>query len=151
MNEQNPKLEKIMNKVPGGLIISGIMWLIMCILIIAGMYLIKYPHFTYISVIYNGNQNNEHKNELLFTIENTDIGILQSHIKGSRVSLKINGRLLLGVITNIFAQGKDEFIEISITDIGMQKIPVGSKGQMAIMMSKKRMFELIPFLKRASK
>lgn len=23
MNEQNPKLEKIMNKVPGGLIISG--------------------------------------------------------------------------------------------------------------------------------
>lgn len=50
-----------MNKVPGGLIISGIMWLIMCILIIAGMYLIKYPHFTYISVIYNGNQNNEHK------------------------------------------------------------------------------------------
>ena len=52
MNEQNPKLEKIMNKVPGGLIISGIMWLIMCILIIAGMYLIKYPHFTYISVIY---------------------------------------------------------------------------------------------------
>ena len=47
MNEQNPKLEKIMNKVPGGLIISGIMWLIMCILIIAGMYLIKYPHFTY--------------------------------------------------------------------------------------------------------
>ena len=90
MNEQNPKLEKIMNKVPGGLIISGIMWLIMCILIIAGMYLIKYPHFTYISVIYNGNQNNEHKNELLFTIENTDIGILQSHIKGSRVSLKIN-------------------------------------------------------------
>ena len=141
MNEQNPKLEKIMNKVPGGLIISGIMWLIMCILIIAGMYLIKYPHFTYISVIYNGNQNNEHKNELLFTIENTDIGILQSHIKGSRVSLKIN----------IFAQGKDEFIEISITDIDMQKIPVGSKGQMAIMMSKKRMFELIPFLKRASK
>lgn len=91
------------------------------------------------------------KNELLFTIENTDIGILQSHIKGSRVSLKINGRLLLGVITNIFAQGKDEFIEISITDIDMQKIPVGSKGQMAIMMSKKRMFELIPFLKRASK
>lgn len=69
MNEQNPKLEKIMNKVPGGLIISGIMWLIMCILIIAGMYLIKYPHFTYISVIYNGNQNNEHKNELLFTID----------------------------------------------------------------------------------
>lgn len=53
MNEQNPKLEKIMNKVPGGLIISGIMWLIMCILIIAGMYLIKYPHFTYISVIYS--------------------------------------------------------------------------------------------------
>ena len=47
MNEQNPKLEKIMNKVPGGLIISGIMWLIMCILIIAGMYLIKYPHLTY--------------------------------------------------------------------------------------------------------
>lgn len=55
------------------------------------------------------------------------------------------------MITNIFAQGKDEFIEISITDIDMQKIPVGSKGQMAIMMSKKRMFELIPFLKRASK
>ena len=51
MNEQNPKLEKIMNKVPGGLIISGIMWLIMCILIIAGMYLIKYPLYLHISHI----------------------------------------------------------------------------------------------------
>lgn len=79
------------------------------------------------------------------------MGYYSPHINGAAVSLKINGRLLLGVITNIFAQGKDEFIEISITDIDMQKIPVGSKGQMAIMMSKKRMFELIPFLKRASK
>lgn len=151
MNEQNPKLGKIMNEAPSGLIISGIIWFIMCISIIAGMYLIKYPHFTYISVIYNGNQNNEHKNKFLFIIENTDIEMLQSHIKGSHISLKINGRLLLGVITNIFAQEKNEFIEISITDVDMQKTPVGSKGQMAIMMSKKRMFELIPFLKRASK
>lgn len=65
--------------------------------------------------------------------------------------LKICTFRFANYITNIFAQGKDEFIEISITDIDMQKIPVGSKGQMAIMMSKKRMFELIPFLKRASK
>lgn len=106
MNEQNPKLGKIMNEAPSGLIISGIIWFIMCISIIAGMYLIKYPHFTYISVIYNGNQNNEHKNKFLFIIENTDIEMLQSHIKGSHISLKINGRLLLGVITNIFAQEK---------------------------------------------
>ena len=51
MNEQNPKLGKIMNEAPSGLIISGIIWFIMCISIIAGMYLIKYQHFTYITVI----------------------------------------------------------------------------------------------------
>lgn len=94
-----------MNEAPSGLIISGIIWFIMCISIIAGMYLIKYPHFTYISVIYNGNQNNEHKINFFYN-RNTDIEMLQSHIKGSHISLKINGRLLLGVITNIFAQEK---------------------------------------------
>lgn len=145
MNEKNPELEKIMNTVPKGVIVSGLMWFVICISIIVGMYLIKYPHFTYVPVVYHGNHNSEYENKFLFTVEDTDIEILQAPIKASHISLRINERQLLGVITNIFTQGKNEFIEINIIDTDMQKIPVGSKGQMAITVSKKRMFELISF------
>lgn len=147
MNKQNPKLTKIMNTTPSGLIISGLMWLAMCASIIAGMYLIKYPHFAYIPVVYKGNQDSEHKNEFFFIIENADVEILQTPMKASRILLKINERQLSGVITNIFVQEKNKFITINIADVDMQKIPFGSKGQIAITISKKRMYELIPFFK----
>lgn len=147
MNEQNPELTKIMRTTPNGLIISGIAWAIMCFSIIAGMYFIKYPHFTHIPVVYNGTRNSEHKNEFFFTIENTDVEMLQIPIKASHILIKINERQLSGVITNIFAQGKSKFITINIVDADMQKLPVGTKGQMVITISKKRMFELIPFLR----
>lgn len=145
MNKQNPELAKIMNTTPSGLIISGLMWLTMCASIVAGMYLIKYPHFVYIPVVYKGNQDSEHKNEFFFIIENADVEILQTPMNASRILLKINERQLSGVITNIFVEGKNKFITINIADVDMQKIPFGSKGQMAITTSKKRMYELIPF------
>ena len=136
-----------MNTVPYELIISGLIWIIMCTSIVAGMYFIKYPHFTYISVVYNENQNNENINEFLFTIESSDIEILKFITKAKQISLKINRRRFLGVITNILIQGEKKIIKLRINDIDMQKIPIGSRGQIAITTSKKRMFELIPFFK----
>lgn len=147
MDKENPEIKKIMNTVPYELIISGLIWIIMCTSIVAGMYFIKYPHFTYISVVYNENQNNENINEFLFTIESSDIEILKFITKAKQISLKINRRRFLGVITNILIQGEKKIIKLRINDIDMQKIPIGSRGQIAITTSKKRMFELIPFFK----
>lgn len=147
MDKENPEIKKIMNTVPYELIISGLIWIIMCTSIVAGMYFIKYPHFTYISVVYNGNQNNENINEFLFTIESSDIEILKFITKAKQISLKINRRRFLGVITNILIQGEKKIIKLRINDIDMQNIPIGSRGQIAITTSKKRMFELIPFFK----
>ena len=143
MDKENPEIKKIMNTVPYELIISGLIWIIMCTSIVAGMYFIKYPHFTYISVVYNENQNNENINEFLFTIESSDIEILKFITKAKQISLKINRRRFLGVITNILIQGEKKIIKLRINDIDMQKIPIGSRGQIAITTSKKRMFELI--------
>ncbi len=147
MDKENPEIKKIMNTVPYELIISGLIWIIMCTSIVAGMYFIKYPHFTYTSVVYNGNQNNENINEFLFTIESSDIEILKFITKAKQISLKINRRRFLGVITNILIQGEKKIIKLRINDIDMQNIPIGSRGQIAITTSKKRMFELIPFFK----
>lgn len=147
MDKENPELKKMMSTVPNELIISGLIWIVMCTSIIAGMYFIKYPHFTYISVVYNENQNNENINEFLFTIEKSNIEILQFITKAKHISLKINNKQILGVITSILIQGENEIIKLKINDIDMQNVPIGSRGQMAITISKKRMFELIPFFK----
>lgn len=147
MNKQNPELTKIMHTTPNELVISGVIWLAMCILIIAGMCLIKYPHFTYVPVVYSGSQNSEHNNVFFFTIENTDVEIPPTPIKANLILLKINERKLSGVVIDIFIQGKNKLIAIDIVDTYMQKVPVGSKGEIAITISKKRMFELIPFLR----
>lgn len=147
MNKQNPELTKIMHTTPNGLVISGLIWFAMCISITMGMYLIKYPHFSYIPVVYIGSQISEYNNVFFFTIENTDVEISQIPIKANRILLKINEKQLSGVVTDIFIQGKDKLIAINIDDVDIQKVPVGSKGQLAITVSKKRMFELIPFLR----
>lgn len=146
MNEQNPELLKIMHTPPKGLIISGCIWFCVCISIITGMYFITYREYVYIPVVYCGSEHNKHAEDLFFTLSDSVIEMPLLH-KGSSVEIEFNERLYIkGIINDTISIGKNKAIMLNSFNSNTKRIRMGAKGKAKIAISKKPMFELLPFL-----